>query len=164
VTNAFAELLSDDESVDIAAASTAATSTPTTPVGSCVTMNSGKTSSVEAASNAWVSYIEKYKKSKTEADPRHRAPMLDVMTLEELRAETQTDRYSFVVRRENVEEVKMRPRKTGFSLDEKGVEGFLTFRHTQTGKWPLKMLTVEDYAEGAALMERVVGADRIKKG
>ena len=34
MTTAFAELLSDDDSVDIAAASTAATSSPTTPVGS----------------------------------------------------------------------------------------------------------------------------------
>lgn len=119
---------------------------------------------VETVSTAWVTYIEGYKKSKAQADPRHRAPLLDVMTLEELRAEAQTDKYSFIVRRENVSDVKLRPRKTGFSFDEKGIEGFLTFTHTQTGKWPIKLLTVEDYEDAVGMVERVIGADRIKKG
>ena len=46
MTNALAELLSDDDRVDMAAARIAATSTPTTPTGSFVTMNSPNASSL----------------------------------------------------------------------------------------------------------------------
>lgn len=95
---------------------------------------------------------------------KKRAEVLDLMTLDELREEAGYDKKSFVIQRDNVEQVKIRSRNDGFfAPDEPHFAGFLNFKHRVSGKWSLKVFSRRDLRMAADLLVRVLGEDRVER-
>lgn len=98
------------------------------------------------------------------AEIKKRSAVLDLMTLDELRQEAEFDQKSFVIRRDIVEQVKIRSRSDGFfSPDEPHFAGFLSFKHRDSGKWRLKVFSGRDLRLAADLLVRVLGDDRVEQ-
>jgi hypothetical protein len=78
---------------------------------------------------------------------QERSAALDRLTLDQLRAEIEQDKHSFVVTADNTRDVSIYPPKTGLFADktvESRIVGNLRFAHQPTGKWDFILLTKPD--------------------
>jgi hypothetical protein len=96
---------------------------------------------------------------------RDRAAVLDPMTIEQLRAEVESDKSSFRVTPDDTTDVLFEAPKTDSMWADKDLEskimGRLRFRHDPTGKWALLILTRADARAAIRAFRRVFGKDDI---
>jgi hypothetical protein len=89
-----------------------------------------------------------------------RAAVLDPMTLDQIRAEVDGDKYSFRVNADNTTDAKFEPPSTSMWANkqvEANVVGWLRFTHGPTGKWTLVILTRPDARAAIKAFRRVLG-------
>jgi hypothetical protein len=76
-----------------------------------------------------------------------RAAVLDPLSWEQLRAEAEADKNSFVLTAQNTSDIRIEPPSTSFLANprtEPLVVGRVKFRHAPTGKWTLVLFTKPD--------------------
>lgn len=90
-------------------------------------------------------------------DVAERAEVLDPMTIEQLRAEVESDEASFRVTLDNSDVSIDEPANNLWKGDESklGIEGRLRFSHRPTGKWNLQLIRREDVKEAVRAFRRV---------
>jgi hypothetical protein len=95
-----------------------------------------------------------------------RAAVLDRMTLDELRAESESDALSFRITPENTTVAKIEPPgpRQG-DEDRRAVEwtvGRLKFTHATAGKWELLLVTTADVRMAIRAFRRVLGVENVE--
>lgn len=96
---------------------------------------------------------------------KKRAAVLDPMTLDEIRAEVDSEKYSFRVSADNTTAVKFEAPSTSMWANkqvEANVIGWLRVTHAPTGKWTLALLTKPDAKAAIKAFRRVLGRKAVE--
>jgi hypothetical protein len=95
---------------------------------------------------------------------KKRADVLDPMTIEELRAEAEKDKNSFVVNADNTPGAHIEPPTTGFwaGKDPPEITGWLKFKHDEAGKWALMLITKADAKAAIRAFRGAMGREPVK--
>ena len=95
---------------------------------------------------------------------KKRAEVLDPMTIEELRAETEKDKQSFVVNADNTPGAQIEPPTTSFwgGKDPPEITGWLKFKHDEAGKWALMLITKADAKAAIRGFRGAMGREPVK--
>jgi hypothetical protein len=87
-----------------------------------------------------------------------RVKLLDAMSREEIREETQTDKKSFRATADNVSDVRIDPDEND---GQPGCAARLSFRHDPTGKWKLTLVARKDTRLAARAFRALLGEDGV---
>jgi hypothetical protein len=96
-----------------------------------------------------------------------RAAVLDPMSWEQLRAEAESDKNSFVLTRENTSEIRIEPPSTSILANRRTeplVVGRVKFRHAPTGKWGLVLFTKPDARAAIRAFGDAFGTENVEVG
>jgi hypothetical protein len=94
-----------------------------------------------------------------------RAAVLDRMTLAELRAEAESDKFSFKVTSDNTPNARIEPPRPGMFEEAHAddlVVGRLKFTHATAGKWELVLLSQADAKMAMGALRRVLGYENVE--
>jgi hypothetical protein len=94
-----------------------------------------------------------------------RAAVLDPMTLDQIRAEVESNKDCFRVTADNTTEARFQPPSESFWANkqvEGNVVGRLRFTHDSTGKWTLVILTKPDARAAIRAFRQVLGRKNVE--
>jgi hypothetical protein len=90
-----------------------------------------------------------------------RVAVLDAMSAEQIREESESEKLSFRATAVNVDEVKIEPHDPQGG-GRQGSAARLIFRHDPTGKWKLSLLKRKDLKVAARAFRKLLGKDRVE--